>query len=489
MGSRRRRIGFPALLVLLFLAPGGTVLSAQEGLSPRFPREDAGDWRVSVAVFESRDLPEEYLYLLRSIPGTVLNLLEGLDTHYMDDEEISARRERVLESAVEAVERELAEIREEAAELIFTAEGGAAKGSGASAELDRRAESLESELRRLAGTDPREIEVASSRDLVVERPAGGGLVEEDFPDPSVTARQKNLDMYIYGFVEEIEGIIFFETRVWNSVLRRDDRVIQKAASPESLNARMDEMLREVKEVVYGRPWAELVVEPKPENAQVYLDGLFLGTGAVASQTLEPGSHTLEVRRRGFITERRTLFLAPSERKRIPVVLELRDEEDLVIRSRPEGADAYLDAVWIGKTPLSLPRPPGVSELILKKESFVPKILMIDEDFTGEVTVGLSPAALDRETYIEKKRDAFYRSAGFFVLSFPLPFFLYTMSIDFAAGYAAAAGSGNTQEAERMRGLSEGFYHGFWGGVVISASLLAHTIYTLIDYIQAADSSR
>jgi hypothetical protein len=150
---------------------------------------------------------------------------------------------------------------------------------------------------------------------------------------------------------------------------------------------------------------------------------------------------------------------------------------------------YLDALWVGTTPLTLPRPPEVAQLILKKESFAPRMFKIDETYTGEVTVDLAPILLDREAYIEKKRDVFYRTAGLFVLSFPIPFFLYTMSIDFAAGYAAAAVSGNTSEAERMRNLSNGFYHGFWGGVVISVSLLAHTIYTLIDYIQAADSSR
>jgi hypothetical protein len=432
-------------------------------------------------VFESRDLPDEYIYLIRSIPGTILNLLETLDTHYLDDEEINSRRERILAASVEEAVRELAEAREEAAEHFF---------ERSREELERRITRLEEELMELRNIDSENIDVASRKPLALDRPSGGGgLIGEESFSPAETARKRSLDMYIHGRVEEIEGILYFETRVWNSDLGRDERVIQKASPPESLNEKIDEMLRDVKEAVYGRVWSELVVEPVPEDAEVYLDGEFLGTGVIAARTLEPGRHTVEVRARGHVEEKRTFFLGPSEEERITVELSRRAEEELLLRTRPEGADAYLDAVWIGTTPLSLPRPPGVSQLLLRKESFAPRILKIDESIADEVTVGLSPVSLDREIYIEKKRDSFYRTAGLFVLSFPLPFFLYTMSIDFAAGYASAAVAGNTEEAERMSRLSNGFYHGFWGGVIISVSLLAHTIYTLIDYILSADSSR
>ena len=485
-----RRLRLPVFLVALCTLFSNPLLRAQQSPSPEFPSEGRGDWNVGVAVFEAGDLPDEYIYLIRSIPGSILNLLETLDTHYLDDEEISSKREKLLAAAVEEVEREIAQAREESAELIFARENGPEGREGTRDALELRIDRLEEKLAELEHFDPETLSVASRRPLTLYRPAGGGgLIEDKSFSPADTARENDLDMYIHGRIEEIEGVIFFETRVWNSALERDERVIQKAATPESLNVEIDESLRGIKEAVYGRVWSELIVEPVPEYGEVYLDGEFLGTGAVAARTLEPGSHTLEVRAGGYEDEKRTLFLTPSERRRISVELEPRGEEELLIRTRPEGADAYLDAVWIGTTPLSLPRPPGVSELLLRKESFVPRILKIDEGFADEVTVGLSPVSLDRETYIEKKRDTFYRTAGLFVLSFPLPFFLYTMSIDFAAGYATAAVAGNPGEAERMSRLSNGFYHGFWGGVIISASLLAHTIYTLIDYILSADSSR
>lgn len=484
---RRFPLFHSILLPIVFALIAVPTLGAQS--IPSTAPSDEEEWRIGVAVFEPLDLPDEYLYLIRSIPGTVLNLLQSLETHYLDEEEIEGRKRRILEEAVEESLKELAEAREEAAELIFLNEDDPKQKEETRRQLERRMADLEAELAVLEEFDRGKIEIPPRQDLETVLPSGGGLLEEDSSGPEGISLERNLDMFIYGRVEEIEGVIFFETRVWNSALGRDEGVIQKAATPESLNGKIDEMLRELKEIVYGRPWAELIVEPTPKVAEIYLDGVFLGTGIVEAETLEPGGYTLEVRGPGHKPESRTLFLGPSARKRVSVTLEPRAEEDLLIRTRPGGADVYLDALWVGTTPLTLPRPPEVAQLILKKESFAPRMFKIDETYTGEVTVDLAPILLDKEAYIEKKRDVFYRTAGLFVLSFPIPFFLYTMSIDFAAGYAAAAVSGNTSEAERMRNLSNGFYHGFWGGVVISVSLLAHTIYTLIDYIQAADSSR
>ncbi len=108
----------------------------------------------------------------------------------------------------------------------------------------------------------------------------------------------------------------------------------------------------------------LDVRSDPSNAQVYLDGDYLGrTPLIVS--VSPGRHQVEVRKAGYTPYRASVRVAPGERVRVfarlvPEVVAGR----LAVRSEPGGARVYVDGAYRGRTPIELELDPGTYELRL-----------------------------------------------------------------------------------------------------------------------------
>jgi hypothetical protein len=71
--------------------------------------------------------------------------------------------------------------------------------------------------------------------------------------------------------------------------------------------------------------AELVLDVRPNDASVYLDGRFVGTGEQMNMATEPlvvgaGEHTVQVVRPGYATDEQTITLEPGEEKLVPIRL-------------------------------------------------------------------------------------------------------------------------------------------------------------------------
>ena len=80
----------------------------------------------------------------------------------------------------------------------------------------------------------------------------------------------------------------------------------------------------------GQRSSSLVVEVQPAEAGVYLDGEFLATGEELSRMVGPvaitgGSHVVEVRAPGFISQQIEFDIGSGELKKIAVVLEKSDD--------------------------------------------------------------------------------------------------------------------------------------------------------------------
>jgi hypothetical protein len=79
----------------------------------------------------------------------------------------------------------------------------------------------------------------------------------------------------------------------------------------------------------GQRSSSLVVEVQPAEASVYLDGEFLATGEELALMVGPvaitgGSHVVEVRAAGFISQQIEFDIGAGELKQIAVVLEKSD---------------------------------------------------------------------------------------------------------------------------------------------------------------------
>ena len=122
--------------------------------------------------------------------------------------------------------------------------------------------------------------------------------------------------------------------------------------------------------------------------------------------------------------------------------------------------------------------------------------ILARDFESDVVLGsgiddsialrifeLKKELYDEDAWQKRRRDRFYGSLGLFVLSVPLPLFLYSYAVDNA--YAAMRFPEGTPTYDLFERRTEIFYYGYLGGLFISATLFLNMGVDLLEYVRNA----
>lgn len=122
--------------------------------------------------------------------------------------------------------------------------------------------------------------------------------------------------------------------------------------------------------------AMLRVTSQPAGAQVFLDGLPQDVTPLSLQRIDPGQHLLELRKDGFLQQRRTVSLFNNEKK--TEEFKLDPLKGLVlIQTLPAGAEVDVDSTFRGKTPLLLTDLTiGEHAVVLRTEGYQPRKLAL-----------------------------------------------------------------------------------------------------------------
>ena len=122
--------------------------------------------------------------------------------------------------------------------------------------------------------------------------------------------------------------------------------------------------------------AGLFVSSQPGEADVYLDGLHIGTTSELDVVmLAPGRYQLEVRKEGFLPEVRTVELRSGTTTFSTIPLTAIVGGSIQVVSNPS-AEVFLDGESQGFTPLFIPAPPGVQSVRLEREGFEPVVATV-----------------------------------------------------------------------------------------------------------------
>ncbi|GAA6741896.1 PEGA domain-containing protein [Thermus oshimai] len=117
--------------------------------------------------------------------------------------------------------------------------------------------------------------------------------------------------------------------------------------------------------------ATLVLDSRPQGAEVYLDGRLQGRTPL-TLAVNPGRHEVEFRLSGYQPYRATVNPGPGERVQILAQLvPLPRTGVLLLRSTPSGAEVYLDGSLRGRTPLDLTLPEGRYSVELRLSGYEP----------------------------------------------------------------------------------------------------------------------
>jgi len=479
----------PRLLVAILLAAAGAAASA--AAAPFTPPADARErWTVGFAAFHGEDLAPDDAWLAWSVPLMLRDRLAGLAVHAIGPEERQAIGRAAIARERRAVLASLATLRasRDAADFGETPVPPPSSSRPATAERDALADA-DDHLAWLDALDPSSVAVPDRKPVAIKDGGEPGLLlAAPFGSPDEAAARNDVDLLVGGSVREASGYFLVEVWAWSAAGASMVFVWRDAATRGELYERVSEAGKGLAEVLLGRPWASLAVTPEPPSASVLVDGRPPGTGRSRFDDLEPGSHEVRVSAPGYREEVRSVELAAGTETIVAIVLEALETGLIAVASDPPGADAWLDAVWQGRTPLDVPRPGERARLVVSLPDGPEAALMVGPTSPPAISISLFDAAASSDEEQKAARNRFYGSFGWFMLSLPVPFYAYSWALDWAVEAVRLAGEGDTTGANRARGFSYGFYAAYLTGLGASITLAAWTISTIVRYVRAADRS-
>ncbi len=142
----------------------------------------------------------------------------------------------------------------------------------------------------------------------------------------------------------------------------------------------------------------------PTGSEIVLDGTSLGTvppsGVWINTDVSPGQHTLELKLAGFQTNTTNFYLDPGEELTINVVFTPITTGTLMVASVPTGASVYIDNIYRGLSPLTIPNVNAGSYQVTVRQSGYSdwtQPVQISPGATQTLTAQLQPIATQTET--------------------------------------------------------------------------------------------
>lgn len=120
------------------------------------------------------------------------------------------------------------------------------------------------------------------------------------------------------------------------------------------------------------PMAYLTLNTSPENCQIFIDDVLAGVSPFAALRVQPGIHHIRVEKQDFISvTQEHVFQAENETQ---ISISLEPAASLFIQSEPSEAEIFIDGVFKGLTPLTIPNlNPGQVKIKLQHRLYQPYI--------------------------------------------------------------------------------------------------------------------
>lgn len=114
--------------------------------------------------------------------------------------------------------------------------------------------------------------------------------------------------------------------------------------------------------------SEISVVSHPSNAEVYVDGRFVGR-TPGTVSVKPGTREVTLKRLSYKDWSDTVSVQPYAEKRIEAELQPIKVTRLTVRSTPSGADVYVDDEFQGRTPVGFFTETGTRSIRVSKQGY------------------------------------------------------------------------------------------------------------------------
>ena len=185
-------------------------------------------------------------------------------------------------------------------------------------------------------------------------------------------------------------------------------------NPQTVSWKIDSPLPQLIKCSMDSNLGTLIINSKPSNAEVFMDGRSIGRTPYRDQ-VEEGKHEIELRRNGYIPLKKTVHVKSRGIAELDdMVLEVKPGS-VKINSKPSGAVVFINGKNYGDTPFSIASlKPGSYSIRLEKSGYDPAVrkvnlpagekldLMFNLDSnTGGIDVVTQPAGIT--LYLDGKR--------------------------------------------------------------------------------------
>jgi hypothetical protein len=140
----------------------------------------------------------------------------------------------------------------------------------------------------------------------------------------------------------------------------------------------------------------LNIQSNPTGADVKLDGVYKGVTPLVISSISPGVHTVRIEKTGYTPWENTITVTAGVTTNVTAALTALPPPpttgSLYIQSNPTGADAKLDGVYKGITPLMLTTiSPGLHTVRIEKSGYAPweNTVTVTAGVTTNVTAALT----------------------------------------------------------------------------------------------------
>jgi hypothetical protein len=449
------------------------------------PEDQDEEVVVAFAELRGEELSREYLYLRSSIPRVILQRVEVLEEHTLPREEADALRQRLFEDAVADFGVELDVLLAERDAVAFS-EATRDDRRARYTELQGDIDDLREQIDALLQADPRLVELIEPKSIRFRREEPSLLPAER--RLAVLAQEHSADFVIGGALEEREGYVFLEMEGYNAITRERVSLGGTAGRVEEIYDLLDPVVDEIATLLLGRAWGRLEVATGLDDALILVEGQAAGFGRAALSYLEPGNTKVRILLSGEQVYETDVVVEPFGSVLVAPELALPEGEQITLVSDPPGADVYVDSIWTGRTPLLLDRPLTPTAAILSKEDYLRGRVLLGPGSPEIVNKPLVEDIVDWGEEIQMRRDRFYRSLGWFVVSLPLPILLNGMYSNVASLYVDGRPPGLTDNAsDELVGRANTLLWATRGTAALSAGLFVNMTVQLGRYIRAGQS--
>jgi hypothetical protein len=474
-----------AALLLHLLAPPGFADEASE-----VPSDGRAEWAYGFARFDTDSLDASRAYLGASIPLYLRDRLDTIKDRELPRVERLAIAERVLRQQLVDLGRQLDVLIERRSDLLFSSESSSSVERDSS-ELSEGIRSVRARMEALSGLETEDVRVPTRKPVRLER-GEEELFEAQALFPARLARELDLDLLITGTIEERGEFLFIELRGISRWTEESLFRLSHTAGADRVFSSLSSLETRLTEELLGRPFSRLRIEA-PEDALVMVNGEPIGSGTVESGFLEPGGYEVLVTRLGYQAQRREITLGASEIVELSVEPAPLDAPSTLVSTSPPGANVYLDSVWQGSSPVSLPPSDQTRHLRIELADYRSVDIPYSRDLGDRLDIRLNRDIIDWELAVDDRKDAFYRGLGAFVLSVPIPL-IFNGLYENIAGRLSREPAGDdpilrvpADERNALATTGNIFYYSYLGGIVISGGLFVNAVAQLVEYIRAGEA--